>query len=122
MEAMTKVEVLRAACCVSGVDGKAGNDERPILDMLAREVGVGEASLRAMIDRAETEPEYIDAQFRVLKADPIETMKLLFSVALADRKLTEKEIDVLRKLSQKLDVPTERFDAMLAKANQIMEQ
>lgn len=122
MEAMTKVEVLRAACCVSGVDGKAGEEERPILDMLAREVGVGEASLSTMINRAETEPDYCEAQFRVLKADPPETMKLLFSVALADRKLTEKEIEVLRNLSQKLDVPTERFDAMLAQASSIVEE
>ena len=121
MEAMTKVEVLRAACCVSGVDGKAGEDERPILDMLANEVGVGEASLIAMILRAETEPDYCEAQFRVLKADPPETMKLLFSVALADRKLTEKEIDVLRNLSQKLELPTERFDTMLEQATKIAE-
>lgn len=121
MEAMTKVEVLRAACCVSGVDGEAGDAERPILNMLAREVGVGEASLNAMIDRAETEPDYCEAQFRVLKADPPETMKLLFSVALADRKLTEKEIDVLRNLSQKLELPAERFDALLAKARDLAQ-
>ena len=121
MEAMTKVEVLRADCCVSGVDGKAGEAERPILDMLAREVGVGDASLAAMIDRAETEPNYRDTQFRVLKADPDETMKLLFTVALADRTLTEKEVDVLKELSVKLGVSDAGFQKLYQQATTITQ-
>lgn len=122
MDAMTKVEVLRAACCVSGVDGEAGAEERPILEMLAKEVGVGDASLGAMMDRAVTEPDYYESQFRVLKAEPLEAIKLLFSVALADRKLSEKESNVLSILAKKLDVTDDQFQQLHEQAIKLTGQ
>lgn len=109
MEAMRKVEVLRAACCVSGADGAASDAERKILEMLANEVGVGQASLEAMIQRAETEPDYFESQFRVLKSDPQETVQLLFSVALADHELTTAEVEILYRLSQRLGLNESQF-------------
>lgn len=116
MQGMVKVQVLRAACCVAGSDGTADPSERRIVEMLAREIGVGEASLGAMLERARTEENYVEDQFRVLKADAKQTMQLLFSVALADGELADDEVDVLRNLSTKLNVTTEQFDNWYAEA------
>ena len=122
MDAMIKVQVLRAACCVAGAAGRTEPAERRIVDVLAKEVGVGEASIEAMIQRAETEENYVNDQFRVLKADPKETMVLLFTVALADGSLEENEIAVLRRLSERLDVTPEDFEKFLSEAKTIEEK
>ena len=119
MDAMVKVQVLRAACCVAGADGLNEPAERSIIDMLAREVGVGEASIEAMLERASTEEDYVHDQFRVLKAEPKETMRLLFSVALSDKQLEDKEVEVLLGLAQKLEVTDEEFERLLAEAREI---
>ena len=121
MEAMRKVEVLRAACCVSGIDGNASEVERQILDLLAREVGVGRASMEAMISRAETEPDYYQSQFRVLKSDALETIQLLFSVALSDHALAPEEIEVIYRLSQRLGLEEDQFKKVQAQAIQYLK-
>ena len=122
MDGMVKVQVLRAACCVAGVDGLADPVEQKIIDTLAAEVGVGAASLEAMLQRATTEPDYVEDQFRVLKADPKETMGLLFSVAIADKKIEEHELTVLKKLAKKLDVSDEQYEFWLAEARAFLEK
>jgi uncharacterized tellurite resistance protein B-like protein len=113
MEAMRKVEILRAACCVAAADGETDEGELRILQQLAAEVGVGEASLTAMIDRAESDPNFYTEQFRVLKADPDETLKLLLGVAIADRRLGRDECQVLQRLAERLNVPAEKFNRWL---------
>ena len=122
MDGMVKVQVLRAACCVAGADGGTESAERKIVDMLAKEVGVGEASVDAMLQRAETEPEYYQDQFRVLKANPKDTMGLLFSVAIADKELEDSEVTVLKKLAAKLDVTDQQFDFWLSEAKTFLEK
>ena len=42
---MFKVELLRAACCVAGIDGEIDEAEFAVLKKLADDVGVGDASL-----------------------------------------------------------------------------
>ncbi len=116
MEAMRKVEVLRAACCVAGVDGATSDAERRVLQRLADEVGVGEASLRAMIERAEEDRSFFEQQFKVLKAEPKATMQLLFRVAVADGDLKRSEATVLKGLATRLDVTPEQFDSWLKQA------
>lgn len=116
MEAMRKVEVLRAACCVAGIDGFTSLDERQILDRLAREIGVGEASLTAMIERAEKDKSFYQEQFDVLKAAPKETMQLLLQLAIVDGLIQNDEVAVLRGLGGKLNVNADQFDAWLQQA------
>jgi tellurite resistance protein len=115
-ETMRRVEVLRAACCVAGVDGHTSPAEQRILNRLASEVGVGTASLSAMIEQAETDKAFYTEQFRVLKSDPKDTMQLLFRVAVVDAKLRKEEAAVLKRLAQRLGVPPERFDQWLKQA------
>jgi len=59
-DAMRQVELLRAACCVAGVDGHASDAEQLILQRLADEAGVGAASLSAMIELAETDEQFYE--------------------------------------------------------------
>ena len=118
MEGMVKVQVLRAACCVAGADGLTDPAERKIVEMLAAEVGVGAASLEAMLQRAETEADYVKDQFRVLKANPKETMGTLFSVAVADKSLDDQELVTLQKLAAKLDVSDEQYGQWLVQARE----
>jgi tellurite resistance protein len=110
METMRKVEVLRAACCVAGIDGEAEDKELAVLRELAEEVGVGQTSLNAMIERAETDQAFYQEQFRVLKGNPKETLEFLLRVALADGRLGNRESQVIRLLALRLDVDGAQFD------------
>jgi len=114
MTAMSEIEVVRAACCIAGIDGRVDPDERRLLQVIAKKIGVGTASLDAMIERAETEPDYHEQQFRVLKADPEGTIKLLFAVSLVDGKLGADERTILKRLADRLELPAERFEYILA--------
>lgn len=110
MESMVKVEVLRAACCIAGCDGEVTSEEQAVLKDLAHTVGVGKASLDAMTARAVGDPEFHKEQFRVLKAEPTEALRLLLKVAVADRGLSKSECHVLKRLALQLDVPEQEFD------------
>ena len=54
---MSKVDVLRAACCIAGIDEHIDDHELRMLRKLAEHVGVGNASLDAMMHRARTETD-----------------------------------------------------------------
>lgn len=119
MSAMVKVEILRAACCVAGAGGDTSVAESEILQRLAKETGVGRASLEAMVSRACTDQNFCNEQFRVLKADPKEAMAILLEVAMTDGVIDEKETQILRVLAERLAVPDEIFETLLAKAKEI---
>ena len=113
MTPMQKVEVLRAACCVAGIEGNIDEAEFPLLKKIAKEVGVGKASLDAMIQRASTDPNFHEEQFQILKSEPQKCMATVLQVALADGKVTEAETQVLKALSEKLNVSNEVFDQLM---------
>jgi uncharacterized tellurite resistance protein B-like protein len=108
-----RLDILRAACCVAGIDGNANEAQAAVLKRLAREVGVGKASLDAMIDRAETDDSFHEEQFKVLEFEPKTTMATLLEVALADGELSESEADVLRILAGRLKIDPTMFDQLL---------
>lgn len=113
---MLKVEVLRAACCVAGVDGTISPQEMAWLTKLAHAVGVGEVSLKAMMERARTDSNYAADQFRFLQKDTRETMRVLLGVAVADGKLADREREVLAQLSKKLGVGDADLEKYIAVA------
>ncbi len=115
MTPLQKVDLLRAACCVAGCDSETTSAERQLIDRLAKDIGVGGASVNAMIARAQTDPEFHRLQFQVMKKDPSQTMAILLEVAMADGKLSNAEIDVLRGLSSNLEVAPAVFDELLSK-------
>ena len=111
---MARVEVLRAACCVAGADGTVDDDERKLIDDLAEKVGVGRASLDAMVLRAETEPDFYENQFRVLKIDPGATMSLMFEVASQNRKIDPNEMAMLQHFAKRLGMDEASFKEVFA--------
>ncbi len=119
MSEMVKVEVLRAACCVAGANGDSSVAESTILQRLAREAGVGRASLEAMITRGCSDQTFCNEQFRVLKADPKEAMAILLEVAMSDGAIDDQEIGILRVLAGKLEVPEEIFEQLIVKASEL---
>ena len=66
---MDDLEILRAACCIAGLDQEIGDQEQPYLRKLADRAGVGDTSLEAMIDQARTDPEFYEQQLLFLKRD-----------------------------------------------------
>lgn len=120
MTPMQKVDVLRAACCVAGIDGTPTDSERKVIDKLAADVGVGRASLEAMIDRGATDPNFHEEQFRVLRADPQQSIAALLEVAMADGKLTENETAVLHALAGKLGIPDGTFTKLIGNVNKML--
>ena len=108
-----RLDILRAACCVAGIDGDANEAQAAVLSRLAREVGVGKASLGAMIERAETDKTFHEEQFKVLEFEPKTTMATLLEVALADGELSDSEEDVLRILAGRLKIDLAMFEQLL---------
>ena len=108
--------------CVAGADGESTEAERAVLNRLAKETGVGLASLEAMVSRACNDEKFCNEQFRVLKADPKEAMAVLLDIAIADGTIDEKEVGILKVFAGKLNVPADIFDLLLQKAREIAGQ
>lgn len=113
MTPMEKVEILRACCCVAGADGECSPGEIRLLQKLASQVGVGQASLTAMTQRSESDPQFYEQQFKILKTDPKQTMAILMQTALVDGKLNPEEHRVLGGLANNLGVPNDVFEQLL---------
>ena len=119
---MSDVDVLRAACCLAAVDGKITEREMPVIQKLADHAGVGQASLRAMIDRALHEPSYFEKQFEILKADPEPTLIALTGVAVSDGDLSMDQRVMLRYFADKLGLSADRFDKLMSAAEKLVKK
>ena len=115
-----QIELLRAACCVSGIDKDASDAEMNVIQKLVKKTGVGKASLQAMMDRATSDDQFYKEQFTVLKADPTESMSFLLQVAMADGKLSDQEVDVLSKLAHRLEVSTDDFQRIISQVSEML--
>jgi tellurite resistance protein len=117
-----KVDVLRAACCVAGIDTNTTSQERALIDKLAKGVGCGTASVNAMIARAQSDSEFHRQQFTVLKADPQETIAILIEVAMADGGISDSERIVLKEMAESLEIPAVVFDQLMTKVSSMLEK
>lgn len=118
---MTEVEVLRAACCIAGLDKQIDDRELELLQQLARRVGVGEVSLNAMIRRGREDQNFYQEQFEYLHADPRQTMTTLFGLAVADGQLTLEERVILRHFAGRLKLDESEFDKLLDAAETYLD-
>ena len=113
MTPLEQVALLRAACCVAGIDKEISAPEEAVIRRLASEVGVGKASLEAMMDRATRDQEFYKEQFRAFKSDPQQTMAGLLEVALADGPISDEEVGVLSELANRLEIPPAVFQELM---------
>ncbi|MHC5114800.1 MAG: TerB family tellurite resistance protein [Planctomycetota bacterium] len=111
-----QLEILRAACCVAGLDQTIDDRERQLAQVLAKRAGVGAVSLRAMLDQAREEPERFDEYLQFLRANKDDAMKTLFQVAVVDGQLRPEERVVLDFFAQRIGIEPSRFDALLRAA------
>ena len=81
-----------------------------LLQRMAKEIGVGQASLQAMINRGESDKSFYEQHFQILKAEPSQALAILFEVAGADGVLVDEEVAMLGGLANNLGVPPEIFD------------
>lgn len=119
---ITEAQLVRAACCIAGLDENVCEKERPLLEKLARGAGVGQASLEAMIDRARNDQDFYREQFSVLKPEPDRAIRVLVQVAMADGQITQEERVILHHFAERLEVDDEKFNRLLEKAEQKLQQ
>ncbi len=110
------LEILKSACCVAGLDGSISDEELVLLKKLAARVGVGQASLDAMIERATEEPDFYEQQLKFLSGDADGAVKVLFRVAVADGQLGTAERVIIQHLATKVGVDDERYEQILRAA------
>lgn len=122
MKSFEKLEILRAAVCIVGADGEVSTEESKLIDKLAGEIGVGQASRQAMLDRGKSDPEFCQEMFRVLKTEPNETMLTLFHAAMADGVLADQELAVLWHFGEKLGLDKDTFDKLVQKAKSMISE
>ncbi|MEX2672609.1 MAG: TerB family tellurite resistance protein [Phycisphaeraceae bacterium] len=118
---ITEVELVRAACCIAGLDRDVSDAERPLLKKLANAAGVGKVSLEAMIERARTDQDFYREQFDILKPEPDRAIRSLVQVAMADGEISQSERIILRHFAEQLGVDQEAFERLLSKAEQHLE-
>ncbi len=110
---MKDLELLRAACCVAGLDGEVGEDERAAIEILQERAGVGAASLAAMLDIARTDSEFYEEQFELLLSDPEHAIKTLWKVAAIDGRVSTDEAVILRYFGHKLGLDDARVEEII---------
>lgn len=110
------VEVLRAACCIAGIDQQISEPEMKVLVEMADVVGVGRASLTAMINRARADPDFYKEQFKMTQKDPDKAIVALVRVALADGRLGTRETQLITLFARKVGLAQTRIDQLLAAA------
>ena len=115
MSFMENVEVLRAACCVATADKEITSEEAAYLQELAGNVGVGKASLDAMIEMASCDANFCAQQFRILTGDSKQSMEVLVRMALADGKVVPQEAELLKSFAKRLGLDSDQCREIVAR-------
>lgn len=110
---MTHIEILRAACCIAGIDGKVCEKERVMLQKLANHAGAGQASLNAMIERAEKDPNFYEEMFDSLRMDAEASMRALLCTAAADGHVSADQRIIMGIFAQRLGMDEQRYDKLV---------
>lgn len=119
---MRDVEILRAACCIAGLDTDISEREERLLRKLAERAGVGNASLTAMMARATRDRNFYREMFRSLKMEADTTIKTLLCVAVADHDLTTDERVILHHFAEKMGLDDQRFEQLIDAAKKYVAE
>jgi len=112
--ATREVEILRAACCIAGLDGQVCESEERLLRELKERAGVGEASYQAMLERARTDDGYHEDVLGTLRAEPDAVVRLLVEVAKADGEISLNERAIIRHLAERIGIGADMIESLLA--------
>ncbi|MFW6059198.1 MAG: hypothetical protein ACODAQ_03400 [Phycisphaeraceae bacterium] len=118
----TEVEILRAACCIAALDNEVCEKEQAILEKLRDRLGVGRVSFQAMLDRARSDHNFYEEQFKIAQVDADHAIKTLTVLAMADHQITLNERVVLQHFAATLGMDQQRFDQIYAAAEKHLEK
>ena len=116
VKSMNDLEVLKAACCIAGLDEDVGFKERKVLQSLAERAGVDQAAFDAMIVMAVEDDDYFEGQLNILQSNVDDAIKSLFRFAVMDGKLGSNEREILHHFAENLGMTGERFEQILTVA------
>ncbi len=104
-----QVTMIRALITLAAADGKISSSERGLLSNFAKRIGIGKASLDAMIEKALADPSVRDELFDRTMSNPDLALEMLVATARLDGDITSKERDVLVHVREILDIPMDGF-------------
>jgi uncharacterized membrane protein YebE (DUF533 family) len=114
---MKELELLRAACCVAGADGSVSDREREVIQRMATRVGVGAASLRAMLDMATHDERFRADQLELIHHEPERAFEMLYKMARLEAEVPEAERDLLTRFGRKLGLSVESMNEVIRRAH-----
>ena len=126
MKDIEKLELLKAVLAVAAADGEIRPAEKGVFEGLAARIGVGQASLAAMLNaaqRGETIPQGILMQSPESARTALE---LLVAEARIDGQISDQERRLLIRIGDRLKITGEEFEAIyragIVRADQIRKR
>ncbi len=110
------LEILKAACCIAGIDGEICDREHPLLKRMAHAAGVDTDWLNATLEQALNDPLFFERQFHLLKADPEETIRVLIEIATIDNHFSLPERIIVQHFAEKIGIERQRYEELLHEA------
>lgn len=110
---MEQVEILRAACCVAAADGDISDKEQASLEEMAGRLGVGAASLKAMIELALHDQKFRDSQLRMLHKDPRGAFATLYKIARLEHEVPDEEREMLVHFGRRLGLKSDEMNEVI---------
>lgn len=110
---MHDLELLRAAVCVAGFDGTVDEAELAVVQELVERVGVGRASLKAMVELSCKDKNLYKNQLRLAQPNPQAALNFLVKVARADGDITPDERILVTHFGDKMGMTPADVDATI---------
>lgn len=126
MEDREKLELLKAVLAVAAADGEIRRSELGLIEGLAARVGLGRASLEAMLKAAERGDSLAYDIVMQSKDSARTAVELLVAEARIDGEITERERSLVVWIANKLGIKGDEFQALyqagLARADAIRKR
>ncbi len=126
MTDLEKLELLKAALAVAAADGKLMRSEKGVVEGLAARVGVGRASLDAMMASAERGESLAYDIVMQSEQSARTALELLVAEARIDGEITRKERSLLAWIGTRLGIKGDEFHSIykagIARADRIRKR
>ena len=109
---MEDTELLKATIAVALADGQLLRSELGVIKALAQRAGVGETSLKAMIEAAEQDESFADDIMISSREKAQLAVKLLVAEARIDREISEEERRVITRIATSLGITGNEFEQL----------
>ncbi len=112
MGTMEDLDLLKAALAVAVADGEIRRSEKGVVEGLAERIGVGRASLAAMIEAAEQDDSIADNILMRSRERARTAFELLVAQARIDGEISYEERSVLVRIASSLGIIKDEFEAI----------